>query len=231
MAAKRIYRTKTTNLEADNYIAYKVKLSAGGQGLYLINTTKQTTASYTINKRDGLPVPYSKMETDDFPPEIVMKAIKTLTGERFQLQPVVNVATQIMNPRTEETPADEIWEEFACMSEREEFEVIIQEYMDSKGKLDLKRLNKELIQFSRRSKAVEKLIGAVNDGMWSLDAIDEILAYILKSKAADMLKQRDRMTEQEALRLVEALNAIAGRQALKELQADLRNRIRPVSRR
>ena len=67
--------------------------------------------------------------------------------------------------------------------------------------------------------------------MWSLDALDEILAYILKAKAADMLKQRDRMTEQEALRLVEALNAMAGRQALKELKADLRNRVRPESRR
>ena len=78
---------------------------------------------------------------------------------------------------------------------------------------------------------MDKLIDAVNDGMWSLDAIDEILAYILKTQAASMLKQRDRMTEQEALRLVEALNAMAGRQALGELQSDLRNRIRPGSRR
>jgi len=233
MASRKTYRTKTIDLASKegNFLAYKVKLSAGGYGLYMINLGKHTTASFTINKRDGLPVPYHKMEMDDFPADMVMEAINTLKGERFSLQPIVNAATHIKNAKPEEVCADELWDDFACMSERDEFDVIVKEYMDKKGKLDIKRLNKDLIQFSRRSKVVDKMISAIADGKWSTDALDEIMAFILKSRAADMLKKRDNMTEQEALRLVAALDAMAGRQALKDLKVDLRNRVRPGSRR
>jgi hypothetical protein len=98
------------------------------------------------------------------------------------------------------------------MADSDEYMAIVERYSDEKGKLNYQLMNKDFIQFASKSKTVSKMIG-------ERATTDEILIFVVKSRAALVAGKRDSLDDELAAALIETLDEIDPRSAFKELKA------------
>jgi len=214
-----IIRTKVVELSEIPAIAYKMKLKSGGSGIKLYRTDQDATVFAEIDKRTG-EVPVSdKINAELFPENAFEEALELLEGLPYSARGKVKIVT------SEEAEAEEICQganddlpASAKMVESDEFIAIVERFSDENGKLNYALMNKQFIQFASSSKVVSKMVGErASEG--------DIRLFVLKNRAAFLANKKEQLDDADATALLDALNEINPRSALKELNLFIRKRL------
>ena len=206
-------RTETVQLTKIKGLSFKQKLVAGGAGITII--TPDDKAVFSINKRDGSCVPYGQVKTDIFDDSVIEEALELTKGLPFRrlgsitkMYPDAHCDTSSIEQETEDEKAE--IDVIASVEYRE----FIAQYTDKNDKFSYQLMNKELMKFASRSSVVsKKLVEKEN--------VDNIVRYIVKSKAADLARNKG-MDEDMLTAFIETFDSMNTRSAFKELKAYLR---------
>ena len=210
-----IIRTKAVELSLIPAIAYKQKLASGGAGVKLLRLDRDVSAVATIDKRTGEPVAYGKVDPVLFPMEAFDEAIELLEGLPYTSRG--NIAIHVV----EQTAAEDVAEqppEKVDMVGSDEYKAIIDRYSDETGRLNYQLMNKDFIQFAAKSKTVADMIG-------SGASPDDILLFVIKSRAAFISGKKDSLDDNLVQDLMETLDEIDPRSAFKELKAHIKRQL------
>ena len=215
-----IIRTKAVELTSIPAIAYKQKLSAGGAGIKILRMDGEQTGVCTIDKRTGEMIPYGPLDTALFPLESFDEAFELTVGLPYSARGNIRLTPIQVQPDdvTEEAPPEQV-----DMTLSPEYTALVDRYSDEKGKLNYALMNKDFIQFAAKSKTVADLVstGASRD---------EILTFVIKSRATMVAGQKESLDDASVNLLIESLDEIDPRSAFKELKAYI-NRMQARSRR
>ncbi|MCL1882816.1 MAG: hypothetical protein FWF81_03575 [Defluviitaleaceae bacterium] len=210
-----IIRTKVVELSEIPAIAYKMKLKSGGSGIKLYRTDQDATLFTEIDKRTG-EVPAAQIKDELFPENAFVEALELLEGLPYSARGKVKIVI------SEEAEAEEICAGTNSgepqMVESDEFAAIVERYSDENGKLNYALMNKQFIQFASSSKVVSKMVG-------ERASESDIRLFVLKNRAAFLANKKEQLTDDEATALLDALNEINPRSALKELNLFIRKRL------
>jgi len=210
-----IIRTRAVELAAIPAIAYKQKLTtAAGSGIRILRMDTDASATFTIDRRTGEPTPYGKVDADLFPDEAIFEAQELTSGLPYTARGKLKVT--ITEPA--DVSADDVLEtneEEVDMVDSPEYEAIIDRYTDEDGKLNYALMNKDFIQFASRSTVVGQMIAD-----WA--NADDILLYVVGSRAINLSGRKDNLTAEQTKALIETLDEISLRSAFKELSLHIR---------
>lgn len=204
-----IIRTKAVELTTIPAIAYKQKLASGGAGIKIQRIDADQTAVCTIDKRAGDMVPYGQVDGDAFPMEAFDEAFELTVGLPYSARGTIKLSqTQIQADDVgEEAPIEQV-----DMTLSPEYTALVERYSDEKGKLNYSLMNKDFIQFVAKSKTVADMVGA-NASQ------EEILRFVVKSRAALIATRKEALDDTLVTLLIETLDEIDPRSAFKELKA------------
>ena len=217
-----IIRTQAIELSNIPAIAFKQKLAAGGAGLKLQRLDTDEAAVFTIDRRTGDAVPYGPFKAGLFPEEAVQEALELTQGLPYSARGKIAVkgfSTLAAEPEdVTEEQADAI-----DMVDSDEYEAIVSRYSDEKGQLNYTLMNKDFIQFAAKSKAVADMTAA-------RASEEDILGFIVKSRATFLSGKRQSLDDAQVAALIETLDEINPRSAFKELRASIRRGLTKASR-
>jgi len=208
-----IIRTAAVELSSIPAIAYKMKLSSGGAGIKLFRLDNEATAVFTIDRRSGEGVAYGPTDESLFPSEAVDEAIELAEGLPYSSRGKFNVPQLVVEPEKEDVESTA--KEGVDMVGSDEYKAIVDRYDDENGRLNYRVMNKEFIQFTSKSKTVNDMVAAGA-------SVDEILVFIVKSRAAFFSGKKESLSDDQVEMLVETLDEMAPRSAFKELNDYLR---------
>ena len=203
-----IIRTRAVELSTVPAIAYKQKLSTGGAGIKIQRLDDNQSAVCTFDRRGAL-VPYRAYEEELFPHEAFDEAVELTLGLPYSARGAIKVVPSAVETDdvVEEAPAEQI-----DMTTSPEYRAIIDRFSDEKGEFNHVLMNKDFMQFATRSKVVSNMIG-------QQASIDEIVTFIVKSRATVLAGQTESLDDASVALLIETLDEIAIRSAFKELKA------------
>jgi hypothetical protein len=213
-------RTSTVRIESINGLAYKQKLVAGGAGVTII--TPDDKAVFTINKRDGSPTPYGKVNAEVFSKQVVEEAIALTRGLPYKR--LGNIAKVYADAHSDETPVELETEDAKVEIDvvaSAEYKKFVAQYTDKNGKFSYQIMNKDLIQFASKSTKVKELLAEKSD-------VDTIVKYIVNSKAAN-LTQGKGMDDEVLTAFIDTFDSMDTRSAFKELRSHLRGKLGKTS--
>lgn len=196
-----IIRSTAVELTAIPAIAYKMKLQSGGSGLKIHRLDTDAVAVFTLDKRTGDAVAYGDVDAALFSTDAVDEALDLTNGLPYSARGKIKV-TAFTEPEPEQedvTPEDE--PELVDMVNSPEYEAFVERYSDEKGKMNYQLMNKDLIQFASRSKTVAKMTG---EGA----SEDDIVKFIVNSRAGLLAGRKDAMSDDEVTLLIETLDEI-----------------------
>jgi len=208
-----IIRTAAVELSSIPAIAYKMKLSSGGAGIKLFRLDNEATAVFTIDRRSGEGVAYGPTDDSLFPAEAVDEAIELAEGLPYSARSKFNVPKIVAEPEKEDVESTA--SEGVDMVGSDEYKAIVDRYDDENGRLNYRVMNKEFIQFASKSKTV-------SDMVVSGASVDEILVFIVKSRAVFFSGKKESLSYDQVEMLIETLDEMAPRSAFKELNDYLR---------
>ena len=205
-----IIRTTAVELTAIPAIAYKQKLGAGGAGIKILLLDRDVSAVFTIDKRTGDVTPYGPYDAELFPDDAVYEALELTSGLPYTSRGKLKIT--VFEGKTSEEDVTEEEEEKTDMVNSVEYKALISRYTNEKGKINYTLMNKDFIQFTSKSKIVGNMIS-------DKAATEEILQYIVKSRAAELCGKKEAMSDKDTAALIETLDEIDPRSAFKELSA------------
>ncbi|MBP9477432.1 MAG: hypothetical protein KBF12_02330 [Sebaldella sp.] len=203
----KIVRTKTVELTVIPAIAYKQKLSSGGAGIKILRLDVEATAAATLDKSTGEAIPYGKVDEALFPIAAFEEAIELTLGMPYSGRQNIRIDTSKYVEKTEEPEQEEIMD----MVNSDEYKAIVERYSDEKDKLNYTLMNKDFIKFASKSKTVEDMVK--NSAL-----TEEILLFIIKSRATFIANKKESLDDKEVIALIETLDEINTRSAFKELK-------------
>ena len=209
-------RTEAVQMTAIKGLAFKQKLTAGGAGITIV--TPDDKAVFTINKRDGSCVPYSTANSGAFTAAVIDEALELTRGLPYKR--LGNISKVYADNHCDVSPVEQELEDdkadidvVASMEYRE----FIAQYTDKNGRFSYQLMNKELMQFAARSSVVRKKLA-------EKEGTDSVIRYIVKSKAADLTRNRG-MDDEVLTAFIDTLNSMESRSAFKELTSYLRSKM------
>ena len=209
-------RTEAVKTKTIPGMAFRQKLQSGGAGITII--TPNERATFTVNKRDGLCVPYGKVDEKVFTEEVTKEVLELTMGLPYRR--LGSITKVHLDAPCEETPveheADDEKVDIDIISSAE-YAAFIEKYSDKKGRFSHQLMNKELMQFAARSGIVSKKLAEKED-------IETIVRYVVRSKAAILAKRKE-MDDETLTAFIETIDSICTRSAFKELNAYLRDRL------
>ena len=209
-------RTEAVRLTAIGGLAYKQKLTAGGAGITIM--TPADKAVFTINKRSGLCIPYGAVDGEIFTKTVIAEALEATKGLPYRrLGAITKVHDDIHGEESSaelETEDEKAAVDVLASLEYKEF---IAQYTDKSGKFSYQLMNKELMQFAARSSVVKRMLAEKNNA-------DKIIRYIVKSKAADLVRNKG-MEDDMLTVFIDTFDSMDTRSAFKELNAYLRSKM------
>ncbi|WP_435309947.1 hypothetical protein [Sebaldella termitidis] len=202
----KIVRTKSVELTLIPAIAYKQRLTSGGAGIKILRLDTEATATATIDKSTGEPVPYGKIDETLFPIEAFEEAIELTHGMPYSGRQNIKIDVSKYSETIEEPE-----EERLNVVESDEYKAIIERYCDEKGKLNYTLMNKDFIKFASKSKTVESMVA--NNVL-----AEDILIFIIKSRSTFIANKKESLNDEHIKALIETLDEINTRSAFKELR-------------
>ncbi|MCL1914456.1 MAG: hypothetical protein FWG10_11440 [Eubacteriaceae bacterium] len=210
-----IIRTTAVELSAIPAIAYKQKLGTGGSGIKLFRLDTDESAVFTIDRRTGQADPFRTFDSELFPEEAVLEALELTSGLPYTARGKLKIVPFTEEEELDEEDVAETDSEKNDMVKSEEYLAIIERYTDEKGKLNYQLMNKDFIQFASKSKTVSDLLGQQSSS-------EDILLFIVKSRAAFFSGNKDTMTNEQTAALIETLDEIDPRSAFKDTSLHIR---------
>jgi len=212
-----IIRTTALELTTIPAIAYKQKLASGGAGVKLFRLDADATAVFTIDKRTGDALPFGKYDEALFPDEAVLEAVELTSGLPYSARGKLKIAVfreDEPEPAAEEEDEDveECDIDKVDMVDSDEYQALTLRYTNEKGKINYTLMNKDFIQFAAKSHVVADMVA-------EKAGVEDVLVYIVKSRAAFLAGKKDSMSDEEAKAMIETMDEIDPRSAFKELSA------------
>ncbi|MDR0197176.1 MAG: hypothetical protein LBI36_03020 [Oscillospiraceae bacterium] len=208
-----IIRTKAVELSVIPAIAYKQKLS-GGSGIKILRLDKDVSAVCTIDRRTGETKPYGKVDGKLFPIEAFDEALEMTSGMPYSARGNISLdVSKYEPPKSEVLPEEE-----TDMVDSDEYNAITERYSDEKGKLNYALMNKDFMQFAAKSKTVSEMLA-------SGAKADDILLFIVKSRATFVSGKKKSLDDKQVSALIETLDEINPRSAFKELKDYIKKRL------
>jgi hypothetical protein len=204
---RNIIRTKAVELSAIPAIAYKQKL-AMGCAIKILRLDKDASAVCSIDKRTGEPKAYGAKDAKLFPDEAWEEAMEQLTGAPYTARGNINVDVSKYEP----AKAECLPEEKVDMVDSDEYAAIVDRYSDENGRMNYALMNKDFMQFAAKSKKVSEMLG-------NKESVDDIMVFIVKSRATVIAGKRKSLEDNEVAALIETLDEINPRSAFKETRA------------
>ena len=207
-----IIRTTAVELTAIPAIAYKQKLASGGAGVKLFRLDSDATAVFTIDKRTGDVLPFGAYNEKLFPDEAVLESVELTSGLPYTARGKLKITVfdDVTSEDAEDVTEDET--EKVDMVDSEEYQALTLRYTNEKGKINYTLMNKDFIQFAAKSNVVADMIAEKAN-------VEDILLFIVKSRAAFLAGKKDSISDDEARAIVETMDEIDPRSAFKELTA------------
>ena len=212
-----IIRTKAVELSEIPAIAYKFKRKSGGSGIKVFRTDSEKSIVAEIDKRTGEAV---INPSDDFPAEALEEALELTIGLPYSARGKIKISIVKEDEAQEqeaETEAEEK-ETKLSMVDSDEYRALVDRYSDEKGKINYILMNKDFIQFAAKSKAVATM--AAEKAL-----TDDIALFVVKSRAAFFANKKESMSDEEARALIETIDEIDPRSALKELKLHINRKL------
>ena len=210
MAIANIIRTKVVELSSIPAVAYKQKLAAGGAGIKILRLDGDQSAVCTVDKRTSEMLPYGNIDESLFPFEAFDEAFELTNSLPYSARGSIRITPIEIDDEidvVEEAPVEQ-----TDMTLSPEYQAIIERYSDEKDRLNYTLMNKDFIQFAAKSKTVSEMIGKGASQ-------DEILTFIVQSRASIIANQRESLDDTSTALLIETLDEIDPRSAFKELKA------------
>ena len=210
-----IIRTKAVELSTIPAIAYKQKLASGGSGIKILRMDMDKYAVCTIDKRTGEPREYGKIDETYFPMEAFDEAIELTIGLPYSARGKIKLT---VFESVEQEDIQELEDNIESDEEvdiKEEYNAIVNRYMDEKGKMNYQLMNKDFIQFASKSKVVSDMVS-------NKCSVDEIVIFIIKSRATFIANKKDSLDDNAVKVLIETLDEIDPRSAFKELRLHIK---------
>ena len=207
-----IIRTSAVELATIPAIAYKQKLASGGAGVKILRMDGNQSAVCTIDRRTGELLPYRDFDAELFPAEAFDEAFDLTRALPYSARgniKVVPVAAEDADV-VEDAPIEQ-----TDMTLSGEYQAIVHRYSDEKGKLNFALMNKDFIQFAAKSKTVADMVAAQA-------GTDDIVVFIVKSRATVLAKAQESLDDALVVLLIESLDEIETRSAFKELKAHVK---------
>lgn len=211
---RNIIRTKAVELSAIPAIAYKQKLQQGC-AIKILRLDKDVTAVCSIDKRTGEPKPYGAKDAKLFPAQAWDEAMEQLTGAPYTARGNINVDVSRYEPSATDKEAVECGKSTTAGSavvDSDEYNAIVDRYSDEHGVMNYALMNKDMMQFAAKSKVVSNMLG-------ERASVDEIMVFIVKSRATVIANKRKSLEDAEVAALIETLDEINPRSAFKETRA------------
>ena len=209
-------RTEAVQMTSLKGLAFKQKIKAGGAGITIM--TPDDRAVFTINKRDGTCVPYGTVNSDVFAAAVIDEALELTKGLPYRR--LGSISKVYPDNHCDESPVElEVDDEKAEIDviSSVEYREFIAQYTDKNSKFSYQLMNKELIQFASKSSIVRTKLAEKEN-------VDIIVRYIVKSKAADLARNRG-MDDDMLTAFIDTFDSMNTRSAFKELAAYLRGRM------
>ncbi|MCL2153366.1 MAG: hypothetical protein FWH57_10500 [Oscillospiraceae bacterium] len=203
-----IIRTTAVELMAIPAIAYKQKLSAGGAGIKIFRIDQDASTVFTIDKRTGEGIPYGKYDVELFPDEAVQEALELTAGLPYTSRGKLKITNFDVPEDNEDVVETEV--EKVDMVGSKEYQALLERYANEKGKLNYSLMNKDFIQFASKNKTISNMVA-------NKAAVEEVLLYVIKNRASYLSGEKENLSDNETVALIETLDEIDPRSAFKEL--------------
>ena len=209
----QILRTRSYELAEIPAIAYRQKLPSGGAGVKIIRLDVNASASATLDKRTGEPVPYGTYDETLFPLEAFYEAMEMTSGLPYTMRKPINIAAcgDAAEPKADAEGAAEAVSDMSAGFPEEEYNAIVERYSDEKGRMNYTLMNKDFIQFASKSKTVADMISKKSQ-------TEDILVFIVQSRSAFIAGKKNSVSSEEAKALILVLDELDPRSAFKELK-------------
>jgi hypothetical protein len=103
----------------------------------------------------------------------------------------------------------------------DEYAAIVDRYSDENDRMNYALMNKDFMQFAAKSKVVSQMLGEKK-------SVDEIMIFVVKSRATVIANKRKSLEDDEVAALIETLDEINPRSAFKELRAYIKKQLSKV---
>ncbi|MCL2433400.1 MAG: hypothetical protein FWD16_02645 [Clostridia bacterium] len=203
-------RTRIIELTTIPALAYRTKLTSGGAGLTLIRFDEKQPAMAVIDRRSGAPVVREPVDAEKFPPEAFAEALELTRGLPYGKRGAVALASK---PAILETPEEAPAPEAEAAVDSREYQIIVEKFTDDKGLLSYKLINRDFMQFARRSKVVADMAG---EGA----SVEAIRDYVVRSRFSTITKNRN-LTQGQVSAMSQMLDDVGNKYVYRELTDEL----------
>ncbi len=198
-------RTKAVKLSVIPAMAFRAKLR-NGPSITIQRSDYEAAGIGSISRTSGEAIPSANTNTKMYPPEAFAEALKLTNGLPYlKGQKGVKV-----DPKTfvdEKVPEEVI-------VDSEDYEKIVNYYMDKNGKLSYDLLNKDFIKFAKSSSKVRDLVA---EGA----TVAKIRLYIASHKFAT-ITGNSQLSDKEVKKIIELLDETSPKGVFKELNEELK---------
>jgi len=209
-------RTEIVKVKSLKGIAFKQKLTSGGTGITII--TPDDKAVFTINKRDGTCSPYGPVNGEVFTGAVVDEAIELTRGLPYKRLGAISKVYEDRHVDEGSVDLEEGDEKLDIdVMASAEYKEFIANYTDKRDRFSYQLMNRDLMQFAAKSRVVSKMLS-------DKDNVDDIVRYVIKSKAADLCRNKG-MSDEMLSVFIDTFDSMDTRSAFKELRAYLRGKL------
>lgn len=208
-----IVRTMLVELSVVPGVAYRQKLFSG-TGLVVMRYGTAQPGLATISRTSGDPVPATKTNLDLYPINAFREALALTSGLPFSRRGrVVRLVEQPLPPEPDTAGDDAPSVDFSIV-DSPEYQAVLDAYTSQKGELSFQLLNKDFIQFASSSKIMAEMIA-------SNASIEDLRNHAVRAKF-ETLTGNTRLTDAQLNSIVELLDEISPRSALRAFEDELR---------
>ncbi len=208
-------RTNVVKLTVIPAMAFRQKLPSGDIGILIVKPGVSQPGMATISKKTGEPVPAANTPAKGYPKEAFEEAIRLTAGMPYRKLGNIKVTAEFLEEPAEDQ-SEAVKEEVVVDSE--DYRKITEHFTDDSGKLSYSLINKEFIQFAKRSTIVQTMI---QDG----DKEDDIVNYIVANKFRNITGNDD-LSDEQVQKIVELLDEVSPQSVFKELKSEIRKDLR-----
>ena len=201
-------RTNIVYLTCIEAIAFRQKLVDGGSGITVLRSDTKQPGIASISTKTGEPIPSKNTNTKLYPLEAFQEAMTLTTGMPYKKQGSVKYTPEMVEVVEEEVVPEEV------IINEDEYQMIVDTYLDKNGKLSYDLLNKEMIKFLKSSKVVQDMIAERKSAA-------SIRNYIISNKFKNITGNDD-LTSKELKEMVDRLDAMYPKGVFKEFNEEIR---------
>ena len=213
-------RTNVVKLTVIDGAAYRQKLTSGGSGIVILRADSAQPGIASISKKTGEAVPTDNTPADKFPPEAFAEAMELTAGLPYKKQGGVKFSGGKVS--ADKTADAEAPKEAEVVVDSGEYKKIVDAYTDKSGKLSYSLLNRDMIKFAHSSSKARALI---DEGA----SVDKIRLYTVGTKFRAVTGNKD-LTDAQVKKIIELLDEVSPKGVFRELNDELRAKLKAAKK-